>query len=38
MYINPFLAGVLVTIFAEISILFVCSLVTLFKKGKQHGN
>ena len=36
MYINPFLAGVLATIFAEIGILFVWSIITLVKHGRKH--
>ena len=36
MYINPFLAGVLATVFAEITALFVWSIVTLVKRGKRH--
>ena len=36
MYINPFLAGVLATVFAEVSVLLVASLITMFKRGKQH--
>lgn len=38
MYINPFLAGVLATIFAEIGILFVLGVYATFKRGKRHGN
>ena len=38
MYISPFIAGVLATIFAEIGILFVASIITLIKRGKRHGN
>ena len=38
MYINPFLAGVIATIFAEIGVLFVWSIITLFKRGKRNGN
>lgn len=38
MYINPFLAGVLATVFTEITALFVWSIVTLAKRGKSHGN
>ena len=38
MYINPFLAGVLATIFAEIGVLFVWSIITLVKRGKRYGN
>ena len=36
MYINPFLAGVLATIFTEIATLFVWSVITLVKRGKRH--
>ena len=36
MYINPFLAGVLATIFTEITALFVWSIVTLVKRGKHY--
>ncbi len=38
MYINPFLAGVLATIFTEIGILFVLGVYGVFKRGKRHGN
>ena len=38
MYINPFLAGVLATIFTEIGVLFIWSIITLVKRGKRHGN
>ena len=38
MYINPFLAGVLSTIGAEITLLFVAALVATFKRGKKDGN
>ena len=38
MYINPFLAGVLATIFTEITALFVWSVITLAKRGKRCGN
>ena len=38
MYINPFLAGVLATIFTEIGILFVASVITVVKRGKRRGN
>lgn len=34
MYINPFLAGVLATIFAEIGILFISSLIIIFRRYK----
>ena len=36
MYINPFLAGVLATIFTEIGVLFVWSLITLFNRGNHN--
>ena len=36
MYINPFLAGVLATVFTEIGILFVWSVYATFKRGKRH--
>lgn len=36
MYINPFLAGVIATIVAEIGIMLVSSLVIIIRKGKQH--
>ena len=32
MYINPFWAGVIATVFTEIGILFVWSIITLIKK------
>lgn len=38
MYINPFLAGVIATIFAEIGILFIASIAILVKRGKRYGN
>ena len=38
MYINPFLAGVLATIFTEISVLFAIGVYGVFKRGKRHGN
>jgi hypothetical protein len=34
MYINPFVAGVLATIFAELAFLFIASLIIIFKRGK----
>lgn len=37
MYINPFLAGVLATIGAEIVIIFVAAIVAAVRKVK-HGN
>ena len=36
MYINPFLAGVLATVFAEVSAMFVASLIIMIKRGKRH--
>ena len=36
MYINPFWAGVLATIFTEIGALFVWSIITLVKRGVNH--
>ena len=36
MYINPFLAGVLATIGAEIGAMFIASLVIIIKRGKRH--
>ena len=36
MYINPFLAGVLATIIAEISATFIASLVIIVKRGKHR--
>ena len=38
MYIDPFWAGVLSTIFAELAAMFVFSVITIFKRGKRHGN
>ena len=38
MTINPFLAGVLATIFAEVAAMFVASVIIIFKRGKHHGN
>ncbi len=36
MYINPFLAGVLATIFAEITILFTIGVCAAVKRGKHR--
>ena len=36
MYINPFLAGVLATVFTEIGAMFVWSVITIAKRGKRH--
>ena len=38
MYIDPFWAGVLATIFAELAAMFVASMIIIFKRGKRHGN
>jgi hypothetical protein len=38
MFVNPFLAGVLTTIFAELAIMFIASLTIIFKRGKRYGN
>ncbi len=38
MYINPFLAGVLATIFAEITILFTIGVLAAVKRVKRHDN
>lgn len=38
MYINPFWAGVLATIFAEIGSLFIMSVIIIAKRGKRDGN
>jgi hypothetical protein len=38
MYINPFWAGVIATIFTEIGILFALSIATIVKRGKRGGN
>ena len=38
MYINPFLAGVLTTIYTELGVLFIWSAITLRKRGKRRGN
>lgn len=35
MYINPFLAGVLTTIAVELAIMFVSSLVIIFRRVKK---
>lgn len=36
MSINPFLAGVLFTIFAELAIMFIASLIIIIKRGMYH--
>jgi hypothetical protein len=33
--INPFLAGVLATIFAELALMFVSSAIIIFRRGKK---
>ena len=38
MYIDPFWAGVLATIFAELALLFISSMIIIFKRGKRSGN
>jgi hypothetical protein len=38
MYINPFWAGVIATIFTEISVLFALSVYATFKRGKRRDN
>lgn len=38
MYINPFLAGVLATIFAEIGILFTLGLFAAIKRVNRHAD
>ena len=38
MYINPFWAGIIATIFTEIGVLFAWSIVTIVKRGKRGGN
>jgi hypothetical protein len=35
MIINPFLAGVLATIFAELVTMFIASLIIIIKRGKK---
>ena len=35
MYVNPFWAGVATTIFAELALMFVSSVIIIFKKGKK---
>lgn len=38
MYVNAFWAGVLATIFAELALMFVSSIVIILKRGKQYDN
>jgi hypothetical protein len=38
MYINPFLAGVIATLIAEIGTMFIASLIIILKRGKRNGN
>lgn len=35
MYVNPFWAGVLATLFAELAIMFVSSVVIIIKRGRK---
>ena len=35
MYVNPFWAGVATTIFVELALMFVSSVIIIFKKGKK---
>ena len=35
MTINPFLAGVLATIFAELAAMFIASLIIISRRGKR---
>ena len=35
MIINPFLAGVLATIFTELATMFIASLIIIFKRGRK---
>lgn len=35
MTINPFLAGVLATIFAELAAMFIASLIIIIRRGKR---
>jgi hypothetical protein len=37
MYINPFWAGVIATIFTEIGVLFALGVYGVFKRGKHYG-
>lgn len=37
MYINPFLAGILFTVGAEITALLVASIVTMIKRYRKYG-
>ena len=38
MYIDPFLAGVIATVFVEIGLLVLWAAVGASKRGKRHGN
>ena len=38
MYINPFLAGVLTVIIAELATMFIASLIIILKRGKNNGD
>lgn len=35
MYINPFLAGVLATIFAEIAVVLIAAIIAAFRRTKK---
>jgi hypothetical protein len=35
MYVNPFWAGVATTIFAELTLMFVSSIIIIIKRGKK---
>ena len=35
MYINPFLAGVLATIVTELAVMFISSLIIIFRRSKK---
>ena len=37
MYINPFLAGILATVFTEITAMFILSMCIVAKRGKYNG-
>ncbi len=38
MYINPFFAGVLATIFAELALAFIWSVIITWKRGNHNDN
>ena len=35
MYINPFWAGVAATLFAELTLMFISSLIIIIRRGKR---